>query len=407
MFGQAAECALLTYSHSKLEKLLSDDEEIASVSKRLQDVDGHSFALSVFNTLTLVLAVCGILLSSRTSGEVPSSWLYVLTLAAVFVILPVGLLRAIVSRAPEHTVLLLLGFIGFIAKVFTPLTTPLAAIGHFFGRLLGGNEKPTEEEDAVEEILDAVSEGEAEGILQGDAADFIENIMESRDRIAREIMTPRPSLLCAKYDMSLDEVLGTLGAHGHSRVPIYRENRDQIEGVLYFKDVLRHLKKLQSKEMTWTDIIRAPVFVPETKKINELLKMLQEQSIHIAIVLDEFGGTAGIVTVEDILEEIVGELRDEFDLDEELGFDEVDESTIEVDAKITIDDLNDKLNINIPDTGDYDTIGGFLASELGKVPAMGEEVELEGVIFEVTDADDRKVKRIRLTKNPAQEEPES
>ena len=398
--GQAAECALLSYSHSRLEKLLDDEEKLTTVSQKLKDFDGHALALSIFNTAALILAFAGILYSQSDGAKPKLPMSFVLTVTAVSIIIPVGLLRSIVARAPEHVVLFLLGFICNLNRVLMPLTLPLGAIGNYFGKMFGGNEKPTEEEDAVEEILDAVSEGEAEGVLEGDAADFIENIMESRDRVAREIMTPRPSLLCGRYDMELDEALELVGEHGHSRIPIYQENRDEIMGVLYFKDVLRHLKDLQAGKLAWTDILRDPVFVPETKNINELLKVLQAQKIHIAIVLDEFGGTAGVVTVEDIIEEIVGELQDEFDMDEDPEIDEVGEDTIEIDAKFSIDDLNEKLDIHLPDSGDYDTVGGFLASELGKVPALGEEVEAEGVHFVVTDADDRKVIRVRLTKQP-------
>ena len=401
--GQAAECALLSYSHNKLEKLLDDKEErVTEVSQKLKDFDGHALALAIFNTLTLIPAVCGLAFSGVLPGSVQPGWGLALGLAAFFVLLPVGLVRTVVARAPEHVVLFLLGFICGLNRVLMPLTLPLGALGGFLGRLLGGHERPTEEEDAVEEILDAVSEGEAEGILEQDAADFIENIMESRDRVAREIMTPRPSLLCGKFDIELDEVLEMLGEHGHSRIPIYRDNRDEIMGVLYFKDVLRHLKDLQAGRRKWTDILRDPVFIPETKKINELLKLLQEQKVHIAIVLDEFGGTAGVVTVEDIIEEIVGELHDEFDLEEAPEFAEIGDNTVEVDAKLSIDDLNEKLDIQIPETGDYDTLGGFLASQLGKVPSLGEEVQVDGVHFEVTDADDRKVKRVRLTTQPVE-----
>ncbi len=405
IFGQAAEGALLTYSHSKLEKILGDEERITDISARLKDFDGHALALSIFNSVTLIVSACGFLLGSAFSGaggRLSFSTLSLFILAVVIV--PKGLVRTTVARAPERVLLSLLGFICIITKVFQPITIPLGIFGVFMGRLFGGHEVPTEEEDAVEEILDAVSEGEAEGILGENAADYIENIMESRDRIAREIMTPRPSLLCAQYDMSLEDALKTLGEHGHSRIPIYKDNRDQIVGVLYFKDVLRHLAKLQAGELAWTEILRPPLFIPETKKINELLKLLQAEKIHIAIVLDEFGGTAGIVTVEDILEEIVGELQDEFDLDDEIEIGEVLENTVVVDAKLPIDDLNEKLDLKIPDTGEYDTVGGFLASQLGKVPAMGEEVEMEGVHFEVTEADDRKVKRVRLTLEPVEDE---
>ena len=395
VIGQAAEGALHHYSHSKLERTLGE-ERLAEVSARLKNFDRHVFSLALFNALLIVVFVFSVLWEPKAGVSI-LSWGHLLRLEALIVFGFVGLVRTITQRSPERVVLRMLGVYRWVDWLMTPVVLPLEMLGRIVGHSIGADKELSDEEDAVEEILDAVSEGEAEGVLEEDAADFIENIMESRDRVVREIMTPRTSLICLKDEIGLDEAVETLNEHGHSRLPVYKDSRDDIVGVLYFKDVLKYLKELQSGERTLNSILREPLFVPETKKINELLKELQDQSVHIAVVLDEFGGTAGLVTLEDILEEFVGELRDEFDQNEVEGISQVDENLVEVEAQMSIDLLNEKLALEIPETSEYDTVGGFLASHLGKVPAEGEHLELDGIHFEVIEADRRRAKRVRLT----------
>ncbi|HGY90171.1 MAG TPA: HlyC/CorC family transporter [Planctomycetes bacterium] len=399
--GVAAETALFQYSHGKLEKMLGSEELAGQVSKRLRDFERQTFALTLYNALCTVLFV-GLIFSFRDPGEGNlAAWITALLLV-------VGILRggvrALVAQAPERVLLLLLGFIVAMDRLLRPVTVTLSAVGTFLATLFGfRTEMGNGDSDVHEEILDAVAESEAGGDLEPEAATFIENIVEIRDQVVREIMTPRTSMVSAPANVSLEEAIRILEDNGHSRVPVYEENRDHIIGMLYFKDVLGHIFELERGEKTIRDLVRDVYFVPETKKITDLLKEFQQRKLQVAVVIDEFGGTAGLVTVEDILEEIVGELQDEFDPDEESEFREIDPDRLEVKGTVSIDDLEERLHLEIPDDGDYDTLGGFLAAQLGKVPSAGENLIHGGIRFEVLDADERKVNRVLITRVPVGE----
>ncbi|MCA9323016.1 MAG: HlyC/CorC family transporter [Planctomycetes bacterium] len=394
------------YSHSKLEKLLGSDALASRVSARLSDFDRQTLALAIFNAAVTVTFLAG-LFHSRPPESPSTLAVGGLLLAFFFVgFLIRGFVAELVSHAPERVLLWLLTFIVAVDRVLSPLTLTVVTVSGFLARTIGfganGASEPSSE--VTEDILDVVAENEAGGGLEADAAEFIENIVESRDLVTREVMTPRTSMICAQADITFDEALAIHNEHGHSRVPVFEENRDHIVGMLYFKDLLRCYRQAQEGSITIRDLTRPALFVPESKKITELLKDFQLQKVQIAVVLDEFGGTAGIITVEDIVEEIVGELQDEFDTDEPEDFEAIDTHSVAVSGTLSIDDLNDHLSLQIPDDDDYETIAGFLAAKLGKVPAKGENYQHDRVNFEVVDADERKVKRVLVTVSPPLDE---
>lgn len=396
--GLAAESALSNYSHSKLERMLQGDDRLRRITSHLKRFDSFALSFSLFNALMTVLFVGAAF--GHMQGE--ADWQQSIgTFLAIFCALGFGLyglVRGVVALLAERTLVRLMGFIVVIGTMMTPISSPLRAICGFLGRLMGAAPEATEEEEAMEEILDAVAEGEAEGVLQETAADFIENIIEFKDRVVREVMTPRTSVNCISADESFDAALKVIRDASHSRFPVYVENRDNISGILYVKDLLRNISALEDGSVTLSEISRKPVFVPETKKVSDLLQEFQQAKVQIAIVIDEFGGTSGLVTVEDIVEEIVGELEDEFDEDTPRNtIHHISENIVELDAAIEIEFLNEQLGVSIPEAGDYETLGGFLSSALGKVPSTGENVGLDGLLFDVTEADERRVKRVRLT----------
>lgn len=396
--GLAAESALSNYSHSKLERILAGDDRLRGITSHLKRFDSFALSFSLFNALMTVLFV-GSLFAVVRGDEAwrDERWPFVVIFLALGFGL-YGLVRGVVALLAEATLIRLMGFIVFIGTVMTPVASPLKATCAFVGRLLGAEPEGTDEEEAMEEILDAVAEGEAEGVLEEAAADFIENIIEFTDRVVREVMTPRTSINCLEADSPFEVAIEIIRDGSHSRFPIYEENRDNISGILYVKDLLRNLKDLESGKKTLSDVARKPVFVPETKKVSDLLQEFQQAKVQIAIVIDEFGGTSGLVTVEDIVEEIVGELEDEFDEDtQKNAIHHVGENVVELDAAIEIEFLNEQLGVAIPEAGDYETLGGFLSSALGKVPSEGENVGIDGLSFDVTEADERRVKRVRLT----------
>jgi len=244
-----------------------------------------------------------------------------------------------------------------------------------------------------QEILDVVSEGERHGAVDEEEKEMIESVIELGDTRVEEIMTPRTDMAALSKESDLATVLQAVRTKGHSRIPVYDDTIDTILGVLYAKDLLL---RNEEEPFELKSIMRKVLFIPESKHVRELLREFQEQKVHIAIVLDEYGGTAGLVTIEDILEELVGEIHDEYDPSAPVELKRIDEATVEVDARMRIDDLNDELNIDLPEDEDYETIGGFVFSRLGKIPKVGERFAHEDMAIDVIDAEPRRVTRLRL-----------
>jgi CBS domain containing-hemolysin-like protein len=250
------------------------------------------------------------------------------------------------------------------------------------------------------EISDAAEEGERSGVLEEEEREMIENIIDLGETEAVEVMTPRTDLVSIDCGASIKLARELAIESGHSRIPVYEGNRDQIIGILHVKDLLH--AKADAEPIR--ELVRKPHFVPETKDLSELLKELKERKIHIAIVLDEYGGTSGLITMEDILEEIVGEITDEFDdQSESTGIRQIDAHTIRVDAKVHIYDLNEKLGLHLPDDVGYETIGGFVFSTLGRVPEAGETFRHNGAEFKILEADPRRVNRVQITVSPSED----
>lgn len=252
-------------------------------------------------------------------------------------------------------------------------------------------------DDFEQEILNVVSEGERHGAVEEEEKEMIESVIELGNMRVEEIMTPRTEVVALPAGADLEAVLAILRTKGHSRIPVYEENIDTVLGILYAKDLLRREPDSPFELRT---LIRKALYIPESKPVLDLLAELKNQKVHIAIVLDEYGGTAGIVTLEDILEELVGELADEYETPEPVGVKKIDEATYEVDARLRIDDLEDEIGIQIPDDKDYETIGGFVFATLGKIPRVGEKCQHENVTLEVIAAEPRRITRLRMTITP-------
>ncbi|MDO4574608.1 MAG: hemolysin family protein [Planctomycetia bacterium] len=259
-------------------------------------------------------------------------------------------------------------------------------------RLAGLPETVAEEDQLEEEIRSIVTEGHRDGFLENDARVMIERIMELDETSVSEIMTPRTEMYSLSKGASWEEMLTFVNDTQLSRIPIFEKNRDDIIGVLYAKDLLEVTDK------NWLATLRSPVFVPETKQVPILLREFLQTHNHFAIVLDEYGGVTGIVTLEDILEEIVGEITDETDKtpQEEIVL-EADGSAVVL-GQTHIDEVNQRLEVEFPEEDDYETVGGMLLTVLGHVPVAGEEAEVNGVRIVVLDATPRKVERVRVIK---------
>lgn len=246
------------------------------------------------------------------------------------------------------------------------------------------------------EIKEVIDEGEEQGLIDEDEGEMIEGIFDLKQTVAREIMLPRTHLVALPVDADRDRVLNTIIDSGHSRIPVYKQNVDQIVGILNAKDLLPLWLKEES-EFDVEGILRESFFVPETKRIKDLLDELRTRKSHLAVIVDEYGGTAGIVTIEDIVEEIIGEIRDEHDVEEELFVPQADGSVV-VSARVGLDDFEEHFDVVLP-RGGYDTLGGFIIHVMGKVPAKGEETAYQGLTICVRSGDEKRITRVLVTRD--------
>lgn len=283
------------------------------------------------------------------------------------------------------------------AALAWPIMYLLRCIDVLIRRLAGVTEATPQEmqEEKQEEFLTELQQGRLAGVVDEEEQEMIENVLELADSTADEIMTPRTDIIAVDANSDLHAILDTVTKAGHSRVPVYEENIDNIVGLVYAKDLLSEVGKT-ADNFKLRDKMRQAYFVPETKPLRALLHEFQNQKLHIAVVLDEYGGTAGIVTIEDILEELVGEITDEYEKTPPKPVRKIDENTIEVDARTYVDDLNDDYELNLPEDEDYDTIGGFVFSHLGYIPKTGETFDYENLKFTIRSAEARRIKRIRI-----------
>jgi len=252
-----------------------------------------------------------------------------------------------------------------------------------------------------EEIRMLVEQSHQEGMVEADEEQMISGVLEFRSMTAREVMTPRPDIVAVPADATLEQVVEVITREGHSRLPVYEGNLDEIVGVVLAKDLFPYLAGTAEKPFDLRAVMREPWFVPDTKRIDDLLAELRAKSLHMAIVLDEFGGTEGLVTLEDLLEEIVGDIYDEHDLPE-AEFVETEDGHVLVDGGASIAEVNERFGLELPDD-DFSTIGGYIFGELGRVPVKGDVVTLPtGGEFRVEETEERRVTRVRyVTPRPS------
>jgi len=284
---------------------------------------------------------------------------------------------------------------GVIAYLDEPQSEKQATLFRWLKNKIGLERTPLE----IQQVLD---ESEERGLIDEAEGEMIEGIFELKQTVAREIMIPRTSIVGAPKDATKEEILTTVIQSGHSRIPIYQDNIDHIVGILYAKDLLP-LWLDGEQEFNLERIVREPYFVPDTKRIKDLLDELRTKKSHLAVIVDEYGGTAGIVTIEDIIEEIIGEIRDEYDVEEE-SFVEQEDGSVLVSARVNIYDFEERFGATIPKEG-YDTLGGFIIHRLGRVPQKGEEIRYENLFMRVHGGDQKRITRM-LVLPDAGEEPE-
>ncbi len=289
--------------------------------------------------------------------------------------------------------------VRLLMQGLAPLAAVLTAIRRVLVTWLG---EPTGMQVTEEAIMTLVDAGEEEGSIEQEEKRMIYSIFQLDETLVREIMVPRIDVIAVDVNTPLLEALDVIQKAGYSRIPVFEESLDSVRGLLYAKDLLSVLQRGEN-DTTLAGLLRQALFVPETKKVMDLLRELQTAKVQMAIVIDEYGGTAGLATMEDVVEEIVGEIFDEYDEDEEVLHHRVNETEHLVDARIHLDDFNELLDVQMPDELG-DTLGGFIYGQLGKVPEPGENFEAENLYFEVISVIDRRIRKVRVIVLPGAEE---
>jgi len=314
-------------------------------------------------------------------------------MAAFIVIVELLLPLAIVARDPERVLEILL-------PTFRPIATALGPFSRWTAQVMSARRTPTNAspDDTAAEASQATTAylktGEQEGLIEGEERRLLQSIVDFSDTLVREVMTPRPDIVAVPEAATIAELRALFREQEYSRFPVFRENLDNIAGFVFVKDLVA--LDAADDARTITSLLRPVVIVPESKRVSELLKQFQRQQTQIAIVVDEYGGTAGLVTIEDMLEEIVGEIRDEYDVESEPIVDE-GRGRIVFSGKVNIDEVVQRLNVDIEREG-FETVGGYLLSHIGRVPAVGERFEMDGLSVEILDAERRRINKVRISR---------
>jgi CBS domain containing-hemolysin-like protein len=394
--------ALHHFSRSRLESLLQSRGKAGRLDL-LGERHGYmlltAVARAVLNLIILAAAVAWIAPPTAQTTWLHMLWA-VLLAGGLIAVFGVTVAHSWGRHAPEPLLAGALPMLHISQLILRPIFAPLHFIDPLVRRLLGVPESLAQDAAGLEqEIRDVVSEGEMTGLVDEQQKHMIEAVVEFGETSADEIMTPRTDVIGIDADSSLEEVKALAREAGHSRFPVYGESLDEILGVLYVKDLLNLVgSATEDGAFDLRNVVRSAVFVPESKPLRDLLAEMQARKVHMAIVLDEYGGTAGLITIEDILEEIVGEIQDEYEpeTNEKPEIAWADERTADIDGRAYIDDVNDALGLEIPEEEDYDTVGGFVFATLGHVPEVGESFDFANVRLTVTDAEKTRVNRVRI-----------
>jgi putative hemolysin len=349
--------------------------------------------LQLFIPVRLLLGLClvaaGVLIA-RVSDirDATSVAIFVISLA-LFVVVCEHLIPAIIARHdPEDVLDVLLPAFTPLARLMRPVTVALMDI------IDVRRDREADTDTAAPETTAAAPEAEQqeEGVIsQQEGRELLQSVVDFTETVVREAMTPRPDIVAIRVDATLQDLRTLFREQQYSRMPVYRDNLDNIVGIVFVKDLVA---LPPTAEPPLTTLMRSGYFVPESKRVSELLKEMQRRQAQMAIVVDEYGGTAGLVTVEDLLEEIVGEIRDEYDVESETVVDEGD-GTFVFSGKVNVDEVNDRLGIEVEREG-FETVGGYLLSHLGRMPYVGERFEVDGLDVEVLEVERRRITKVRL-----------
>jgi len=396
--ASAAETALTSVSRIKLRNLVeTGDKKAIEIERLLSQPNVFLSTILVVNSVAVIvassMATVLALRFSATFGELISNVLISLVVLIFCEITP----KTAAVQNPLRWARALVGLVIRTAWLLRPIVRSLSGITNFLVRLLGGQMIHRGPFVTEEELRLLVTVGEKEGVLEEEETEMIHSIFEFADTPVREVMIPRIDMVTLESTTTVDGAVDLALQGGFSRIPVYEETIDNIIGVLYTKDMLKQLRE-DHNSLPVRDLVRPAYFVPETKKLDDLLREIRQQRTHMAIVVDEYGSVAGLVTIEDLVEEIVGDIKDEYDREENL-YEQVNENRYVFDAKISIDEFNDLMGTRLDDE-DYATLGGFLYAQLDKIPNIGDTVTFRDLTFTVLMTRGRRITKVRVERTP-------
>ena len=419
-FFAMSEMAVVSLNDAKIEKMAEDGHKKAKLILKLTKNPTR-----FLSTIQIGVTLAGFLTSASaatafaemltntitSSFDVPENIVspvavVLITLVMSYFSLVLGELapKRIGMQVPEKIAFAVAKPLLVISKITAPFVKFLSLSTNGVVRLLGFDPNANEEVVTEEEIRMMVDVGGEKGVIEDTQKEMINNIFEFDDMDAGDIMTHRTDVVAADInDITLEDFMNLAIEHGRSRIPLYDEDIDNIVGIVYVKDLLKFVGKEVKAKGTLKNIMREPYFIPETKSCGELFKEMSSKRIQMAVVVDEYGGTAGIVTLEDIVEAIMGNIQDEYDVEEE-EISKIDENTFTVDGTIDIEEIDELIGKELPE-GDYETLAGFIMDELQCIPKNGEmnEVVFENVKFTVLSVEDRRIEKIKVEITPVEE----
>ena len=409
-FFVAAEFAIVKVRASQIELQAKSGSKVAKIAKNITEhLDGYLAATQLGITLaSLALGWVGEAVMTRIvheffglfnvelTGTVAKNLGHVLAFSIItFLHIVFGELapKSIAIQRPVATTMRIAAPLQFFYYIFRPIIWLLNGFANFLLRLVGIEVHGHETNHSSEELQYLLEKGKESGVLNNAEHELIKNVFDFNERIVKNIMIPRTKIVAVEVTDTAEGLITTATEEGYSRIPIYDDNIDQIVGIVHTKDLLPII--VQGKEVVLKNIIRKPYFIPETKKINDLMAEFQQKRIQIAIVLDEFGGTAGMVTLEDIVEELVGEIQDEYD-EETPVVEKISETEYMVDAGANVHDVNGYLPLELPESSDYDTMAGLVSHYFEKIPDVGEVRKAAGYSFTIIKKTQQNIEFVKL-----------
>jgi len=410
----ASEMALVSIRRTRIKQLIDEGNNQAILVQKLLDKPSSFMAtiqisVTMLGLMSSAFAAIGLayypthwlIATGLSPGVAHSTAVFLITVCVGVLIIVVGVIspKSMGIHHAEYISLRTARVIYGLSVIALPLVKVVTFLSDLLARLFGARVKFSTPILTEEELKMLVEAGEEEGVIEVEEKEMIHSIFDFTDTVTKQVMVPRTDMDCAPVSSSLHELLEVITRSGHSRIPIYEDNVDNVLGVVHAKDLLTFLVKGRVDDFDAHNVMREAYFIPGSKDVDELLAEFQRDNIQLAIVRDEYGGTAGLVTVEDLLEEIVGEIRDEYDVSEEPMLQTLQDDEYLVNARMRVDELNEQIGTNFPEDEDYETIGGFVFDLFGHQPSTGDMISFRNLDLEVAEMESGRIQKIRVRKS--------